>query len=164
MINNHHNDNLVQDQLNRNGFTKSRGRQGLCSFSDVRVTQFCRIRNVRHFHSQVDSQTNPLKMSTVGIANYELVEAGVNDESKAAKVQVEKPVKVSSIQSSMNLTWEKIHYAVSIKDPETKGAMKQKIILHSMSGKAIPGEILGIMGSSGAGEFFSLYISEYATL
>jgi len=83
------------------------------------------------------------------------VEAGLHDESKA-EVHEKPPSssmeKVSSQNyNTMTLEWKQIHYAVNIKDPETK-ATKQKVILHSMSGKAVPGEILGIMGSSGAGK------------
>ena len=42
------------------------------------------------------------------------------------------------------LEWSNIHYTLSNKDG-------QKVLLHSMSGKALPGEMLGILGTSGAG-------------
>ncbi len=46
------------------------------------------------------------------------------------------------------LEWRDVHYSVEQK--ESKGAMKT--ILHSISGEALPGEVLGIMGTSGAGK------------
>ena len=44
-----------------------------------------------------------------------------------------------------------IHYSVSIKSEEKGVVAEKKTLLHSQSGEALPGELLGIMGTSGAG-------------
>ena len=48
----------------------------------------------------------------------------------------------------IKLEWSNVHYSVAQKD--TPGDLKT--ILHSLSGEALPGELLGIMGTSGAGK------------
>ena len=63
-----------------------------------------------------------------------------------------KPVEASlSTHKRIVLEWNQITYTVPLKDEVTKET-KEKVILHSMSGKALPGELLGIMGTSGAGK------------
>lgn len=101
---------------------------------------------------QVCGEDSQYRMASVGVASYELVEAGVGEETKVDVSEVEKPQARAAVASkTITLEWKSIHYAVNMKDPTTKAA-SQKVILHSMSGKALPGEILGIMGSSGAGK------------
>ncbi len=73
---------------------------------------------------------------------YALVETAVIDKSDGASLKSEK--------KGILLEWSNIHYTVIKKDPKSKN-VEQKILLHSMSGKALPGEMLGIMGTSGAG-------------
>jgi ABC-type glutathione transport system ATPase component len=83
-------------------------------------------------------------------ASYEMAETDMNwKESKKASFNDSKP--------GITLEWNNIHYTVSKKDPKTK-LVDQKILLHSMSGKALPGELLGIMGTSGAGYLIIYYL------
>lgn len=54
-------------------------------------------------------------------------------------------VEKGSLDNNITLAWQNINYAVTIDK-------NVKTILHPMNGVAYPGELLAIMGSSGAGK------------
>lgn len=49
------------------------------------------------------------------------------------------------------ISWENVGFQVKIKDPAT-GEVENKTILKSVSGEAVPGELMVLMGPSGAGK------------
>ena len=49
------------------------------------------------------------------------------------------------------LAWHSLHYTVG-------GKRTSRVIIDSMSGKAMPGRLLGILGPSGSGKVGRLYI------
>ncbi len=49
------------------------------------------------------------------------------------------------------LRWSDIHYTIKKVDPKTK-EVEEKVLLHTMSGNALPGELFAILGTSGAGK------------
>eukprot|EP00762_Andalucia_godoyi_P005691 ANDGO_06467.mRNA.1 Protein white len=55
------------------------------------------------------------------------------------------------VKEPMGIFWEDLSYSVEFKDPKTK-KVASKQILRSVSGCALPGELLFIMGGSGAGK------------
>ena len=78
---------------------------------------------------KLELTANAVAVSSKGIADYSAVES--QDGPK----------------SNVTLEWENLQFTV--KDKVTK---EPKTLLHKMSGKAIPGNLLGIMGTSGAGK------------
>ncbi|TYZ52171.1 hypothetical protein PybrP1_004977 [[Pythium] brassicae (nom. inval.)] len=51
----------------------------------------------------------------------------------------------------LTVTWENINFNVKLRNPATK-KFEEKKILQSVSGEAVPGELLVLMGPSGAGK------------
>jgi ABC-type multidrug transport system ATPase subunit len=60
--------------------------------------------------------------------------------------------------NEIKLEWSNLSYSVKMKDHDNNGVILTKQLLHPMSGCAQPGECLGIMGTSGAGEHNILMI------
>lgn len=71
----------------------------------------------------------------------------IDESAEAAKTKCKKPVK---------LTWEDVTYSVMLKDPASKSKFRPERmkadIIKSVSGYALPGQTLYVMGASGAGK------------
>lgn len=66
-------------------------------------------------------------------------------EKDIEAVTQEKNIGNLKLKRAITLEWKNIQYSV----PKPDGAGEMKALLQSMSGSAKPGELLGIMGTSG---------------
>lgn len=68
----------------------------------------------------------------------------------------------TQMDTSVTLQWSKCAYSVNVEgvppSPGAKAPLVNKTILHPMSGSASPGEVLAIMGTSGAGKVRDLML------
>ncbi|KAJ3220188.1 hypothetical protein HDU67_005514 [Dinochytrium kinnereticum] len=95
--------------------------------------------------------TSEVHVVTIESTNGSIIDAPGGDIKKAPQPETNSTMRSASIPSGMTVNWTNVGY--SVPTPESKkGKGPEKVILNNMTGAAEPGQIIAIMGGSGAGK------------